>query len=179
MVVQHVPVPLTCGVFDGTIITDPSLLEEELLTTHVTVVSTAEGQVSAESNPFYCCVHKVIKLGTPGRNAQRGPVVCFQTIWILAVFCAANHAALNASILRRSFMAPRCSIALYQEFKFHRRRILFPPVLVGPSWTHSTDECLLVPLGRCAEFTSLGEAAHQENSSMNVCNSARSMPNDC
>lgn len=45
LVVRHVPLPLTCGVFDGTIITDPSLLEEELLTTHVTVVSTAEGKV--------------------------------------------------------------------------------------------------------------------------------------
>lgn len=41
--------PLTCGVFDGIIIADPSLLEEELLTTHVTVVSTAEGKVRLES----------------------------------------------------------------------------------------------------------------------------------
>lgn len=46
LVLRHVPLPLTCGVFDGTIITDPSLVEEELLTTHVTVVSTAEGKVS-------------------------------------------------------------------------------------------------------------------------------------
>lgn len=45
LVVRHVPVPLTCGVFDASIITDPSLLEEELLTTHVTVVSTADGKV--------------------------------------------------------------------------------------------------------------------------------------
>lgn len=43
--VHHVPMPLTCGVFDGTIITDPSLLEEELVTTQVTVVSTADGKV--------------------------------------------------------------------------------------------------------------------------------------
>lgn len=43
--IQHVPVPLTCGVFDGIIVTDPSLLEEELVTTQVTVVSTAAGQV--------------------------------------------------------------------------------------------------------------------------------------
>lgn len=48
LVIRHVPVPLTCGVFDATIITDPSLLEEELLTTHVTVVSNAEGKVSTE-----------------------------------------------------------------------------------------------------------------------------------
>lgn len=43
--VRHVPLPLTCGVFDDTIITDPSLLEEELVTTQVTVVSTADGKV--------------------------------------------------------------------------------------------------------------------------------------
>ena len=43
--VRHVPLPLTCGVFDGTIVTDPSLLEEELVTTQVTVVSTADGKV--------------------------------------------------------------------------------------------------------------------------------------
>ncbi len=54
LVVRHVPVPLTCGVFDGTIITDPSLLEEELLTTHATVVSTAEGQVRTGVNCLYC-----------------------------------------------------------------------------------------------------------------------------
>lgn len=44
--IHHVPVPLTCGVFDGIIVTDPSLLEEDLITTHVTVVSTATGQVT-------------------------------------------------------------------------------------------------------------------------------------
>lgn len=43
--IRHVPVPLTCGVFDGTIVTDPSLLEEELVTTQITVVSTACGKV--------------------------------------------------------------------------------------------------------------------------------------
>lgn len=42
---RHIPVPLTCGVFDKAIITDPSLLEEELLETQITVVSTAAGQV--------------------------------------------------------------------------------------------------------------------------------------
>lgn len=47
--IRHIPLPLTCGVFDGTIITDPSLLEEELLTTNVTVVSTAEGKVRSSS----------------------------------------------------------------------------------------------------------------------------------
>lgn len=43
--VRHIPVPLTCGVFDGAVITDPSLLEEDLLTTQITVTSTADGQV--------------------------------------------------------------------------------------------------------------------------------------
>lgn len=58
LVLRHVPLPLTCGVFDGTIITDPSLLEEELLTTQVTVVSTAEGKVRAVPNSLgrnYVC----------------------------------------------------------------------------------------------------------------------------
>lgn len=50
--IRHIPVPLTCGVFDGAIITDPSLLEEELVTTHITVVSTAAGQVCVAGTSF-------------------------------------------------------------------------------------------------------------------------------
>lgn len=34
-------------------------------------------------------------------------------------------------------------------------------------------------LGRCAEFTNLVEAVHQESSSMNVCIYASNMPNAC
>lgn len=52
--IHHVPVPLTCGVFDGTIVTDPSLLEEDLVTTHVTIVSTATGQVTRVA--LCCCL---------------------------------------------------------------------------------------------------------------------------
>lgn len=53
--IHHVPVPLTCGVFDGIIVTDPSLLEEDLITTHVTVVSTATGQVCGVHKPGGSC----------------------------------------------------------------------------------------------------------------------------
>ncbi|CAN0330229.1 unnamed protein product [Ectocarpus sp. 6 AP-2014] len=55
LVVREVPVPLTCGMFDGIITADPSLLEEELLTTHVTVVSTSEGKVCGVHKPGGSC----------------------------------------------------------------------------------------------------------------------------
>ncbi|CAM9305738.1 unnamed protein product [Choristocarpus tenellus] len=54
--VQHLPVPLTCGVFDGVIITDPSLLEEQLVTTNVTVVQTGSGKVCGIHKPGGSCV---------------------------------------------------------------------------------------------------------------------------
>ncbi|CAM9126909.1 unnamed protein product [Discosporangium mesarthrocarpum] len=54
--VKYLPLPLTCGVFDGMIITDPSLLEEQLLTTNVTVVQTPSGKVCGVHKPGGSCV---------------------------------------------------------------------------------------------------------------------------
>eukprot|EP00903_Cladosiphon_okamuranus_P019258 g17705.t1 len=70
LVLKHIPLPLTCGLFDGTIITDPSSLEEELLTTHVTVVSTAEGKV--------CGVHKPGGSCTSGKQLSECMQLCQQ-----------------------------------------------------------------------------------------------------
>lgn len=113
LVLRHVPLPLTCGMFDGTIITDPSLLEEELLTTHVTVVSTAEGKVRGDSNSL-------------GRN-----FVC----------CCASAAGLRCCIVSTQFSTT--------VFASKKQQFL---VAFG------------LRLRRCAEFTNLGEAAHQESS---------------
>jgi exosome complex RNA-binding protein Rrp42 (RNase PH superfamily) len=51
-----VPVPLTLGLFDDAVITDPALLEESLLTTQLTIVQTADRQLCAVHKPGGACV---------------------------------------------------------------------------------------------------------------------------
>lgn len=128
LVVRHVPVPLTCGVFDGTIITDPSLLEEGLLTTHATVVSTAEGQVRAGVNSL-CCVHKILRLVLPG--GKYGGPSCQFVFHDLAHVCRPNYAAFSASMLGYFLMDPCYSMCFASgTYSFEGAEICIPT----PPW---------------------------------------------
>jgi exosome complex component RRP43 len=53
---QALPLPLTLGIFDDAIIADPTLMEEELLATQVTIAQTPDGRVCAIHKPGGVCM---------------------------------------------------------------------------------------------------------------------------
>ena len=90
MAIKHIPVALKVGLFDGVLIADPSLFEEDLLATSLTIVQTADKQL--------CAVHK------PGGAAMSGPQLaeCMQlslkhSITVTAMLTAAVAQAAAAA----------------------------------------------------------------------------------